>query len=100
MDRLKQGLADYKELVQIVSEFEGTLQELCDKLDGYNLEDTYFDCNYKSITATIDIADEQIGIEASRTIDIWDDKNSILLEEQISIDELEAKIYEENRNNK
>lgn len=95
MNKLKQGLADYNELTQIVAEFDGTLAELCDKLNGYNLEDTFFDCNYKSITATIDITDKQTGIEVSHTIDIWDDANSVLLEEQISIDELEAKIHEE-----
>ena len=77
----KKAYDDYIELVSIVRDFQGSLEELCDKLRGFNLNFKRFDLNYKSITTTIYFCNGELFVY--RYIDIWDDENESLIEECI-----------------
>ena len=49
----KNALKSWHKLKHIVETFNGTLEELCDKLYGHNLEDDLFDVNFEMICGTI-----------------------------------------------
>lgn len=91
----EQALRDYNELVYKVSNFHGTFENLCIVLKGYNY-DSYnglFDCNYKTIRATIkkDFANNYYLVCID--IDVWDDKHTTMLKEQITINELRKLVH-------
>lgn len=82
------AIRDYDELNYMVQNFEGDSYELCKKLQGYNYDSMngIFDCNYKTITATIRYIYDRYMV--CKYLDIWDDKHSKLVKEQIDIKEL------------
>ena len=49
----KEALKSYEKLNEIVKNYKGTLEELCEVLGGHNLEDDMFDVNFDWICATI-----------------------------------------------
>ena len=65
---IMQGEKDYKELKNIVNNWKGTVEELHKLLQGYNMDWELFDCNYKSITATIIFNPH---LEVAQNYDIW-----------------------------
>ena len=84
----KKAYSDYIELVDGVREFKGSLEELCDKLGGFNLSMEFerFDLNYKTITATIYYCNEELFVY--RYIDIWDDENERVVKECVDYTDL------------
>lgn len=87
-DLYKKAYSDYMELVTIVREYKGNLEELCKTLGGFNYSVDFerFDLNYKSITATIYFCNGELFVY--RYIDIWDDENEKLVEECIDYTDL------------
>lgn len=85
-----QAIKDYEELVNKVSKFHGTFENLCIYLKGYNYNqyNGLFDCNYKTIRATIKYNFANHSYYLCSDIDVWDDKHCQILKEQITIDEL------------
>lgn len=85
-----QAIRDYDELVQKVHNFHGTFENLCIYLDGYNYTpyNGIFDCNYKTIRATIKHNFFNNYYQVCVDIDVWDDKHCQMLKEQITINEL------------
>lgn len=77
---LKQAMDDYNELCRLAT--ENSYDELAEKLIGYNNDKERFDVNFKSIRATIW---NQTNPYVESQIDIWDDKNTCCLEEEIDI---------------
>ena len=47
------SINDYNELQEVVTTFDGTFDELFDKLNGHNKSYDSFDVNYKCITASV-----------------------------------------------
>lgn len=80
--------ADYLELSNIIAEFKGTLQELCEKLGGFYIQADFesFDLNYKSLTATI--YEENGTRYIYEFVDVWDDAQAQCMAEAISYTEL------------
>lgn len=70
---------DYMELLEIVHLRNWTLAELHTLLKGHNLnnEEHFFDCNYKSICATI--REGMAGCYVDLTIEVWDDKKLFVI---------------------
>jgi hypothetical protein len=66
---------DYIELVDFVKSKDWTLSSLFAVLNGHNLDaiNHLFDCNYKSICATI--REGMFGCYVDLTIEVWDDKH-------------------------
>lgn len=85
-----QAVKDYDELVCTVSKFHGTFENLCIFLKGYNYDmyNGLFDCNYKTIRATIKKDFSNNYYLVCVDIDVWDDKHTTMLKEQITINEL------------
>ena len=83
---IRQALSRYNELCKKVASCTKTLEELCEELNGYNLEDFLFDCNYFEITATITNINGKLSVHSR--IDIWDSESGECLED-ITICELE-----------
>ncbi len=85
-----QAIKDYEELVNKVSKFHGTFEDLCIYLDGYNYDgfNGLFDCNYKTIRATIKHNFVNNYYQVCIDIDIWDDKKTTMIKEQITINKL------------
>ena len=83
-----QAIKEYDELNHMVQNFEGDFYELCKILQGYNYDsmNAIFDCNYKTITVTIRCIYNIYMVY--KYLDVWDDKHSKLLKEQIHIKEL------------
>lgn len=67
------AFVDYMELVDFVKNKEWTFSELFGFLNGHNLNaiDHLFDCNYKSICATI--REGMYGCYVDLTVEVWDD---------------------------
>lgn len=71
---------DYMELIEIVHLRNWTLAELHTLLKGHNLnkEEKYFDCNFKSICATI--KENTLGCcYVTPDIEVWDDKKLFVI---------------------
>ena len=70
---------DYVELLEIVHLRNWTLAELHTLLKGHNLnkEEKYFDCNFKSICATI--KESRLGCYVTPDIEVWDDKKLFVI---------------------
>ena len=85
-----QALKDYDELVDMISKFHNTFENLCIYLKGYNYSNYhgFFDCNYKTLRVTIQHNFANHSYYLSSDIDVWDDKNCQMLKEQITINEL------------
>lgn len=85
----KQAFKDWKELSNIVYDYKGTLNELCDELNGFNYDeyDERFDLYFKSITTTIYKNNESFYV--LNYIDIWDDNLCMIIAESIDIVDLE-----------
>lgn len=49
----EKALNDFTEIEKIVCDFKGEIKDLCTKLNGNNLTNDHFDCNYKNILVTI-----------------------------------------------
>lgn len=71
-DRLKE-LIEYRELEELVNNFNGTLKELSDKLQGHNYDENFkfFDLNYKSLCCTI--KEENNKIILSESYEVYDE---------------------------
>lgn len=90
MNLENQAIADYKELQKIVSENQNlTLEELCDKLGGHNLEDDLFDLNFGCICATIHIEDNKLSLYKS--VEIWNDEECYLYDDNFDMSEVNKK---------
>ncbi len=76
--------SDYLKLVEIVKEFKGTLEQLCEHLKGFNLMDwdSQFDCDFGSIVATVYAVDDEFFVREH--IDIYDDKKGVCIKQCIS----------------
>lgn len=70
---------DYMELLDIVHIKKWTLDELYAILKGHNLnnEEHFFDCNFKSICATI--KESNLGCYITPDIEVWDDKKLFVI---------------------
>lgn len=79
----KQAWADYLKLVELVKDFDGKLDQLCEHLNGFNLDhfEERFDCNFGTLTATIYSVENELFV--FHLIDIWDDKKTELVKENI-----------------
>lgn len=71
----KRAEKDFQELHNIVYDWKGSLEELCKKLGGHNLENHLFDLNYKHIVATI--IEDINEIYLSCSVEIWDSNDCI-----------------------
>ena len=69
----KNALKSWHKLKHIVETFNGTLEELCDKLYGHNLEDDLFDVNFEMICGTI--TKEENKLKLTNYFEIWDYSN-------------------------
>lgn len=69
----KNALKSWHKLKHIVETFNGTLEELCDKLNGHNLEYDLFDVNFEMICGTI--IKEENKLKLTSNIEIWNDNN-------------------------
>lgn len=67
----KYALESYYKLKNIVETFNGTLEELCDKLKGHNLKYDLFDVNFEYICGTIIKKDNSFLL--TNSIEIWND---------------------------
>jgi len=92
----KQAIKDYDELVYKVSKFHDTFENLCIYLKGYNYDmyNGLFDCNYKTIRATIKHNFANNYYQVCIDIDVWDDKHTTMVKEQITINELRKLVNE------
>ena len=68
---IEKAIKSYEKLQEIVNSHNGTLEELCDKLNGHNLEDELFDVNFEWICATI--LNKNNKLILSYSIEIWND---------------------------
>ena len=94
-ERIKiQAVMDYDELVYKIRNFHGSFENLCIFLNGYNYTPYHgiFDCNYKTIRATIKHDFKNNYYEVCNDIDIWDDSHATMIKEQIQISELREEI--------
>lgn len=72
MEKLyKIAVNTWKELNKKVEKFNGSLEELYDKLGGHCFEDDLFDVNYGLICTTIIKKDEKI--ELVDNLELWDE---------------------------
>lgn len=83
-EKAKESIKNYNELSNIVYNYKGSVEELCDKLGGYNVQNDYesFDINFKTITATIY---NNNTFSVYEYIDIWDDEEEMMVSECINI---------------
>jgi hypothetical protein len=73
-----QAVKDHRELNNIVQTWSKSISDLYVYLKGHNLDNELFDCNYKSITATIYL---KPYLHLSDYVDIWNDsKNYTIIE--------------------
>ena len=89
----KRAISDYKELVEKVKTFGSGLEKLCTELNGYNLQENTFDCNFKSITATIYYCNGELYVH--NYIDIWNDEDTELIAECIHYSDIVFKAGEQ-----
>lgn len=68
----KKAVENWYKLEDIVKNFKGSLEELCNKLYGHNFEDDLFDVNYSCFCATIGIKNNQLFLYDN--IELWNDK--------------------------
>ena len=66
------AIKSYNKLKDIVDNYNGTLEELCDELGGHNLEDDLFDINYDWICATV--YSENNKLILGKNIELWNDE--------------------------
>ena len=69
----KYALESYYKLKSIVENFNGTFEELCDKLSGHNFEDDLFDVNFEWICGTVLLRNNMFKLVDN--IEIWNDSN-------------------------
>lgn len=89
----RQSKKDYLDLKEIIDNYTGTIEELCDELGGFNYEnvivssdyDKYFDVNYGKICITVKSKDNKIFLD--NTLDIYD-RDENMFENMFSIKEL------------
>lgn len=68
---------EYKELVEIVSNYSGnSLSELCEMLCGHNLDFDLFDVNYGRICATVK-QKEDGSFTVLNEIEIWNESEGL-----------------------
>ena len=67
----KYALESYYKLKSIVENFNGTFEELCDKLSGHNFEDDLFDVYFELICGTVLLRNNMFKL--ADNIDIWND---------------------------
>lgn len=70
-NNVQQGIDDYNELKELVSNYKGTFDELYNELNGYNKKTDSFDLNYKLITTTIYHTDNVFNL--SEKLDVHGD---------------------------
>lgn len=61
---------DYMELDKKVRSYKGGFETFCKRLGGHNLNENFFDLNYKNICATI-YKDEEGTIYLGNCVEIW-----------------------------
>lgn len=83
-----QAWNDLLSLRKLVQNYEGTFDELCEQLNGFNKEDgSFFDVNYGALTITIDCTANGYALD-ERSIDIWNDAATELIHECLNFDKL------------
>lgn len=66
------AIQDVFSLQNTIESYKGTLEELCEELNGHNLEDDFFDVNYGCITATV-YKNTYDCFYLGYTIELWND---------------------------
>lgn len=69
----KRAISSYEELEKIVENTTLSLEELCDELNGYNMEHNSFVVGYGSILATI-YQDCKGFLKVNWWVEIWSDE--------------------------
>lgn len=78
---------DLYNLRSLVRNYEGTFDELCEQLNGFNKEaGQYFDVNYGALTMTILCSDDGLVLD-ERCVDIWNDAKNDVVHETLTVDE-------------
>ena len=98
---VENAINDITELKETCRKHTGTLEELCNKLDGHNLDteiDHLFDVNYRSILTTVKevngkfiVQESEVCVYADTTVDNYNDWYEILTldyDQDINIKEL------------
>lgn len=75
----RQAKKDYLKLKEIVENYNGTIEELCEELNGFNYDEDekYFDLNYGRLCLTIKIEDNKITL--SEWVDIYDKYENLFM---------------------
>lgn len=77
-DIIKKAKEDFKLLKEIINNHKGTFNELCEKLDGFNIQQKlFFDVNFGTIKGMVyyDFQTDKIGL--CEEVDIWDESEII-----------------------
>ena len=80
---------EHEELHRKVSNYKGTLAELCKELGGFNLEEDFFDVNWGSGVYTVEKGEE--GLRLNGRVDVWDETGFDVIAGNILIDGLGEK---------
>lgn len=72
------AIKNFEELNKIVNEFNGSIKELHEKLNGFNFDNDYFDVFYGCLTATIEEIDGKFIIREDGT-EVWNDKDNYMI---------------------
>lgn len=81
------SINDYNELQEVVTTFDGTFDELFDKLNGHNKDYDSFDVNYKCITASV-YRDDADNLKLGEYFDVYLLTQANPFYENISVEQL------------
>lgn len=81
------SINDYNELQEVVTTFDGTFDELFNKLNGHNKDCDLFDVNYKCITASV-YRDDVGNIKLGEYFDVYLLTQANPFYEHISVEQL------------
>jgi len=81
------SINDYNELKEVVTTFDGTFDELFNKLNGHNKDCDLFDVNYKCITASV-YRDDVGNIKLGEYFDVYLLTQANPFYEHISVEQL------------
>lgn len=82
-----QAYCNFVELKSIVDKHNGSFEELCDKLNGRNLDREFFDVSFGALDATISCKNGSVELN-DRHIGIWDSSRTAWIEENVSLEYL------------
>lgn len=73
-DIIEKAKSDYQELKEMVKNHKGSFNELCEKLNGFNIQQRlFFDFNYGLVQGTIYYDFQTNKINVCQEVDIWDE---------------------------